>query len=202
MKKTANIFLNKEITNAKIKNITVLNLDNGKKVTELSEIINCQKDFYNNLYTQTKPTNPWTVNDATDYFTKDQDLPKLYEQDNEKLDTPITIEEICKAVKALPNGKSPGTDGIPVDLHKLFWAKIKDLVTDSIVYAILNGHMSNDQRSGILSLIPKKDKDIRMLKNWWPLTLLNTDYKVYAKALATRCKWSYHSWCQQTSRVA
>ena len=29
-------------------------------------------------------------------------------------------------------------------------------------------------------LIPQKDKDIRQLKNWRSLTLLNTDYKIFA----------------------
>ena len=46
--------------------------------------------------------------------------------------------------------------------------------------------MSLHQRSGILSFIPKKDKDIRYLKNWRHLTLLNTDYNVFAKAIATK----------------
>ena len=46
--------------------------------------------------------------------------------------------------------------------------------------------MSIDQKRGVLTLIPKKDKDIRQLKNWRPLTLLNTDYKIFAKVMATR----------------
>ena len=37
--------------------------------------------------------------------------------------------------------------------------------------------MSTEQRRGILSLIPKKGSDLRELKSWRPLTLLNTDYK-------------------------
>ena len=32
----------------------------------------------------------------------------------------------------------------------------------------------------------KKDKNRQFLKNWRPLTLLNTDYKIVAKALANR----------------
>ena len=46
--------------------------------------------------------------------------------------------------------------------------------------------LSIDQRRGILTLIPKKEKDLRYIKNWRPLSLLNTDYKIYAKVLATR----------------
>jgi hypothetical protein len=56
---------------------------------------------------------------------------------------------------------------------------------DSINYGIHN-KLSTDQRRGILSLIPKKDKDPRLLKNWRPISLLNTDYKIFAKTMATR----------------
>ena len=37
-----------------------------------------------------------------------------------------------------------------------------------------------------MSIIPKKDKDLRQLKNWRPLSLLNTDYKIITKLLAKR----------------
>jgi hypothetical protein len=44
--------------------------------------------------------------------------------------------------------------------------------------------MSIDQRRGIL--IPKKNKNLRELKNWRPLTLLNCDYKIFPKLMAIR----------------
>jgi hypothetical protein len=37
-------------------------------------------------------------------------------------------------------------------------------------------------------LIPKKNKDPRLLKNWRPISLLNTDYKIITKVLANRIK--------------
>ena len=46
--------------------------------------------------------------------------------------------------------------------------------------------MSLDQRSGIISLSPKKNKLRTFLKNWRPITLLTVDYKLLAKALALR----------------
>ena len=35
---------------------------------------------------------------------------------------------------------------------------------------------------GIIALLPKKDKDRLYLKNWRPITLLNIDYNILAKA--------------------
>ena len=49
-----------------------------------------------------------------------------------------------------------------------------------------NGEMSISQNRGTISLIPKKDKDKKYLKNWRPISLLNNDYKTVTKALALR----------------
>ena len=53
-------------------------------------------------------------------------------------------------------------------------------------YAFQFGELSVDQRRGVISLIPKKDRSREFLKNWRPLSLLNVDYKILAKALAMR----------------
>ena len=48
--------------------------------------------------------------------------------------------------------------------------------------------MPISQRRGIIKLIPKKDADPNLIKNWHPLTLLNCDYKIASKAIANRIK--------------
>ena len=45
------------------------------------------------------------------------------------------------------------------------------------------------QRRGIIKLIPKKkDAEPFLIKNWRPISLLNCDYKISAKATANRFK--------------
>jgi len=44
------------------------------------------------------------------------------------------------------------------------------------------------QRRGIIKLIPKKDAEPYLIKNWRPLSLLNCDYKIAAKTIANRFK--------------
>ena len=78
--------------------------------------------------------------------------------------------------------------GFWVVTPKKNWSQIKEIVYESIIFSAEKGEMSIDQRRGIINLIPKKDKDIRLLKNWRPISLLNTDYKVLTKLLATRLK--------------
>ena len=55
-------------------------------------------------------------------------------------------------------------------------------------FAFDNGGMSITQRGSIIELIPKKDAELYFIKNWRPLSLLNTDYKIAAKAIANRIK--------------
>ena len=95
---------------------------------------------------------------------------------------------MCKAVQDLPNNKSPGPDGIPIEFYKKFWSSISEILFDSFRKSFESGQLSPSQKKGVITLIPKKDKDLTELKSWRPLSLLNTDYKILAKILANRLK--------------
>ena len=51
-----------------------------------------------------------------------------------------------------------------------------------------NKELPPSQRLGIIALIPKADKDRCYIKNWRPLTLLETFYKLISATLANRIK--------------
>ena len=69
---------------------------------------------------------------------------------------------------------------------QIFWSDIRLFLFDSFRHSFENNLLSNDQPRGILNLIPKPNKDLHYLKNWRPVTILNTDYKILTKALANR----------------
>ena len=48
--------------------------------------------------------------------------------------------------------------------------------------------LSSTQKIGIVQIIPKADKNLKLLTNWCPLTLLNTFYKMIFGVLANRLK--------------
>ena len=54
--------------------------------------------------------------------------------------------------------------------------------------AKLKKKLSTSQRLDIIKLIGKKGKNKRFIKNWRPISLLNEDYKIISKALASRVK--------------
>ena len=113
-------------------------------------------------------------------------IPKLTGVRVEICDVLMRIGKLGKALKQLQNRKSPGTDGLTSEIYKFFWPDIKQIVFDSQTYAYENNSLLMKRKWGIIAIIPKKDKDLRWFKNWHPLLLLNTDYKMLTKALASR----------------
>ena len=88
----------------------------------------------------------------------------------------------------MDSNKTPGTDGLPSEFYKTFWTDLAPILTSALNYSHNTGTLSITQRLGIIKLIPKKDADPHFIKNWRPLTLLNCDYKITAKAIANRIK--------------
>ena len=48
--------------------------------------------------------------------------------------------------------------------------------------------MGIEARRSVIKLIPKLGKLLKLLENWRPISLTNTDYKVYMKVLSNRIK--------------
>ena len=88
----------------------------------------------------------------------------------------------------MPNGNTPGTDGFPAELYKVFWIDLKKLLLSCYSCSFKTGRMSISQRRGVITLIPKKNAIPFFFKNWRPISLLNTDYKIATRCIASRLK--------------
>ena len=172
-------FMKEETRNYNTRYIRSLINDNGDIIADPDSILKEQEQFYVRLYSK-------QITNVNLNLFEEANIPKLSDKSIELCDEDISIEEIGKALKELPNKKTPGTDGFTADFYKFFWINIKDIVFESILYAFNNNTLSIEQKRGILAIIPKKGKDLRRLKNWRPLSLLNTDYKILTKLLASR----------------
>ena len=56
----------------------------------------------------------------------------------------------------------------------------------SLNYAFEYGELSNSQKQAVITLVEKKGKDKRQIKNWHPISLINVDAKIASKTLAKR----------------
>ena len=92
----------------------------------------------------------------------------------------------------MESNKSPGSDGFPAEFYKTFCEDISSPFVKAINCSFEGGLLSITQRQGIISLIPKKQKEPRFLKHWRPITPLNCDYKIVSKAIANRVERVLH----------
>ena len=88
----------------------------------------------------------------------------------------------------MQNNKSPGNDGLTKEFYETFWNEIKHPFMNSIMEAREKKKLGTSQLQAVIKLIEKKERDKWFIKNWRPISLLNVDYKIIAKALATRLK--------------
>ena len=173
-------FLNLEKQNYTNKHITSLKVDK-ENITKGPKILKEIHTYYKKLYDHNRI-------DEVKLEEVLKDVPKLSEMQKNSTKGLITYDECLKALKSLSNGKTPGLDGITTDFYKKIWNDVSTTVLDSINNAFEKNEMSTDQRAGLITLSPKKNKLRSFLKNWRPITLLTVDYKLLAKALALRLK--------------
>lgn len=101
------------------------------------------------------------------------------------MNAPLTLEELGEAVGALANHKCPGLDGTPNEFYKANWTVVGPLVLRCISLGINQRSFPEPVTRGAIVLLPKK-ADQRLLSNKRPITLLNSIYKIGAKAMQLR----------------
>jgi exonuclease III len=188
--KPSKFFIEQGKTRSANKTIKRLVKDNGEEVTTQKEILGEQQKFYEKLYrTSMAKTDEEKEErrEALEQLTSIEGK-KIQEERWQEMTSDITEDELWKVVVSCTDNKSPGSDGLNNNFYKHFWHDIKHLLINSINHSLEHGQLSITQKQGIISLIPKANKDTSKLKNWRPITLLNQDYKYLAKCLANRCR--------------
>jgi len=99
----------------------------------------------------------------------------------------------CGGNLAFLKSKTPGNDGLTVKFYLAFWSLFWRLLVDSLNYAFEFGELSNSLKQAIVTLIEKKGKDKRMIRNWCPISLISVDAKIASKMLARHLQNILHS---------
>ena len=177
--RNSKFFFSLEKKNYNCKTMVQLRDDSSELISDSNKILEMQKNYYQELYTSDKNTK-FSLFNTTDI--------KLTGNKKKELDEEITMEEVTAAVKSLKTNKVGGLDGFSAKFYQFFWSKIKHLYFAALKFAIKNQTFHQAVVTGLIILIPKKDKNSLFLKNWHPLTMLCIEYKILAKLLATRIK--------------
>ena len=110
------------------------------------------------------------------------------------VDGALTKEELLAALKTTQRGKSPGPDGLPYEFYLTFWDAIADAFTAAVNEAYATDTDSPAYAAafteGVITLIykgkPSSPLPADAVSSYRPITLLNADYKVAAKAVTRR----------------
>ena len=101
--------------------------------------------------------------------------------------------ELKNALKDSKLNKSPGCDGLSTEFFVIFFTKINEVLLEAINFSYEKGELFGSALRGVITLIPKKSRDTRILKHNRPISLLCTDYKLVEKMMANRMKPVLHS---------
>lgn len=181
--KNSNYFFNLEKNRQRKKNILKLHI-NGN-INERQEDINEYiTNFYKTLYTSHSSNE-----NISSFFEYIMDkIPVIDKKFKDLAESEISINELNDAIKQMADGRSPGPDGITVEFYKYFWNDISELLLETFKDCIDKQLLSPTMKRGIISLLPKPNKDILLIDNWRPITLLCCDYKILAHVYANRLK--------------
>ena len=181
--KVSKYFCNLESRNYVTKCMDTLRTDSGNLLQDQREILNETMQFYKKLYSRRQVINV-NLNEIFKNFT----VPVLSEVMKEGLEGPLTYSELLFCLKKSSNNSSPGYDGFSYEFFKVFWSDIGHFMLRALNYGINNGELSDSQKRGVITCIPKGNKDKQLLKNWRPISLLSVTYKLASACIAERLK--------------
>ena len=82
-------------------------------------------------------------------------------------------------------GRSPGSDGLSAEFYLAFWKVLGENLIEVFNASFSSGHLPPSLRRALITLLFKKGDRLDP-KNWRPISLLNSDYKILARILAGR----------------
>ena len=165
----------------------------NKIKTKTSDMVEIASEYHREL--QKKPEHDGEREEAIKEMLDLVDG-RLDEQQKETLEDLTSYEDIAEALKKSQNGKTPGHDGITYEFYKSWPVPKNDeekeknpdiiniltMVTQDIEK---NGLGDKAYTRGVMCLLFKK-KNKAKIENYRPVTLMNTDYKLYTKTIATK----------------
>ena len=174
------MFFNLEKKNYLNKNLSCLFRDNGQLTYDQTEILDEQTRYYKKLYT--------AEGRIKFNIQREKYDPQINTLQREACDRELTVDEIFDAVVTLKSNKVGGPDGLSAEFYQCFFKQLKTPLLQMYTFAYSKGVLPLSTHSGLITLLPKKNKDTRYVKNLCPLTMLNIEDKILAKAMENRLK--------------
>ncbi|GJV61083.1 RNA-directed DNA polymerase, eukaryota [Tanacetum coccineum] len=101
------------------------------------------------------------------------------------LECDVSKEEIKREVWDCGIDKSPGPDGFTFGFYRRYWNLIESDVADAVNCFFHEGYFPKGGNSSFVTLIPKTH-NANLVKDFRPISLIGSIYKIIAKILANR----------------
>mgnify|MGYP003623222388 CR=1 FL=1 len=149
--------------------------------TEQNEIRDIITRYFNILYKDDLIDDNSTCLNNNSGF-QDNNIPS---QDRSEMSRPLNSAEIEDAIKYSPKNKSPGEDGLSIEFYIKFWNFIKEDIVEIMNSLLQVPTIPEKLCRGVLVLIPKTANPAK-IEDYRPITLLNSDYKIFMRCMKTR----------------
>ena len=101
------------------------------------------------------PPSPLTETNCMDVFPNNN--VKVISVQKDLCEGQITEGELLEAIGDFKDGKTPGLDGIPVEVYKTFFGILNGPLLACFNHSYINGRLSDTQQEGLISLLLKQD---------------------------------------------
>ncbi|KAJ3582865.1 hypothetical protein NHX12_000161 [Muraenolepis orangiensis] len=181
MDASSRFFFGLERKNGQKRLIHSMRSDTGQILSESTDIRRHAVGFYSSLF-QSELGEEQEVSHG--FY---EGLPKVEQESSAELEADVSLDELHTALQSMENGKAPGIDGLLVEFYKTMWSVMGEDLLMVLRDSLTGGQLPLSCRRAVLTLLPKKG-DLMEIKNWRPVSLLCTEYKLLSKVLATRLR--------------
>ena len=143
-----------------------------------SEMTDQVVQFYKNLY---KDTEEWRL------FVEGLEFDQIEGLERDWLERRFENEEILRVVKELEGDKAPGPDGFSMAFYHHCWGIVERDVLAVFEEFYQHSKFEKSLNATFIALIPKKN-GASNIRDFRPISLVGSVYKILAKVLANRLK--------------
>ena len=150
----------------------------GAVFEEVSEITNQVVQFYKNLNKEIEGWRP---------FVEGLEFDRIGNMERVWLERKFEREEILQVVGDLDGGKAPGPDGFTMTFYHHCWRVVEKDVLAVFEEFFHHCKFEKSLDGTFIALIPKKN-DASNIRDFHPISLVGSMYKILAKVLANRLR--------------
>ena len=126
---------------------------------------------------------------------------KLSEEEKNSLEGFFTMEELDSALKSSNMKSACGMDGIGFQTLKTFWPLLKNTILRAFNKMIEKKELKGLMKFAKVKLLRKGKKCPKNIKNWRPISLLNSVYKLFSGIIDIRLRKFTNKLCHRSQKA-